>query len=100
MLRKTPQLGARVKNGRFVLLLFNRGASILSMSNALLIRKRLGMTQEELAEKLNCTQGNVSHYESRGQSIPPDVAKRLIKVADERGVPLSFDDIYSEGLVA
>lgn len=57
------------------------------------IRDRLGVTQAELAQVLGKTQGNVAFYE-RGQGMPPEVAKRLIVFASQRGVPLSYDDIY------
>lgn len=57
------------------------------------IRARLGLTQQELADQLGCTQGNVGHYE-RGQTVPPDVAKRLIDVASKRSLKITFDHVY------
>lgn len=57
------------------------------------IRERLGATQAALAEGIGCTQGNVGHYE-RGQTIPPEAAKRLIAYAKTLGHDLTFDDIY------
>lgn len=57
------------------------------------IRDRLGMTQAQLAEGMGCTQGNVGHYE-KGQTVPPDAAKRLIAFALEKGVAVSYEDIY------
>lgn len=39
------------------------------------------------------TQGNVSNYE-RGQTVPPDVAGRLVAYAKTKGVELSLDHIY------
>lgn len=67
------------------------------MHNLKAIRERLGVTQQVLAEGIGCTQGNVGHYE-RGQTILPDVARRLIAFARERGVELSFNDIYGDQL--
>jgi len=58
------------------------------------IRTRLGITQAALAEGIGCTQGNVGHYENKGQTIPPDVAKRLIAFAAQRGMALTYDDVY------
>ena len=58
------------------------------------IRTRLGVTQAALAEGIGCTQGNVGHYENKGQTIPPDVARRLIAYAALQGLALTFDDIY------
>lgn len=63
------------------------------MSNIKAIRSRLGVTQAELAKGIGCTQGNVGHYE-RGQSMPPEVAKRLIEYAQGLGHVLTFNDIY------
>lgn len=57
------------------------------------IRAKLAVTQKALADVLQVSQGNVSHYE-RGQNMPPEIAKRLIAFAAKRGHPLSFDDIY------
>ncbi|TXH90335.1 MAG: helix-turn-helix domain-containing protein [Rhodoferax sp.] len=61
------------------------------------IRERLGVTQAVLAQAVGRTQGNVAFYE-RGQSVPSDVAKRLIVFASERGVVLSYEDIYGPAL--
>lgn len=63
------------------------------MSTIKSIRKRLGVTQAELAAGMGCTQGNVGHYE-RGQSVPPSSAKRLIEFAGGLGVTITFNDIY------
>lgn len=57
------------------------------------IRERLGLTQAELALALGRTQGNVGFYE-RGQTVPPEVAKRLICFAGERGVGIGYADVY------
>lgn len=65
------------------------------MSNFKLIRARLAMTQAAIGEALGVTQGNVSFYE-KGQTVPPDVAKRLIEVAQGRGLCLTFDHVYGE----
>ncbi|AZW22940.1 helix-turn-helix domain-containing protein [Bordetella bronchiseptica] len=59
-----------------------------------IIRQRLGVTQAALAVGIGVTQGNVSHYE-RGQTIPPDVARRLIDFARSQGLSLTFDQIYA-----
>ncbi len=65
------------------------------MNNVKAIRQRLELTQEALAKGIGCTQGNVGHYE-RGQSLPPEMARRLIAFAAELGHCVSFDDIYSQ----
>lgn len=63
------------------------------MNNIKTIRTQLGLTQTELAKAMGCTQGNVGHYE-RGQTVPPDAARRLIEFASSMGHPITFNDIY------
>lgn len=63
------------------------------MNNIKAIRDRLGLTQAALAEGMGCTQGNVGHYE-KGQTVPPDAARRLIAFAKTKELDLTFDDIY------
>jgi putative transcriptional regulator len=57
------------------------------------IRERLGLTQSALAAAMGCTQGNVGHYE-RGQTVPPDAAKKLIALAKAKGETVTYEDIY------
>lgn len=57
------------------------------------IRERLGVTQEEMAEALSCSQGNVSLLD-RGQTVLPETAKKLIAFAATRGVTLTYEDVY------
>lgn len=64
------------------------------MHNFKVIRERLGMTQAAIGKAIGVTQGNVSFYE-KGQSVPPDVAARLIAAAKGRGHALTFDDLYA-----
>jgi putative transcriptional regulator len=63
------------------------------MSNIKSIRERLKLTQSALAEGMGCTQGNVGHYE-KGQTVPPDAARRLIEFAHGMGHTVTFEDIY------
>lgn len=58
------------------------------------IRLRLDITQAALAQALGVTQGNVHHYE-RGQTMPPDKAKKLIEFGASLGHVISFDEIYA-----
>lgn len=63
------------------------------MSNFKSIRDLLGVTQAALASGMGCSQGNVSFYE-KGQTIPPDAAKRLIDFAATLGHTITFNDVY------
>jgi putative transcriptional regulator len=60
------------------------------------IRLCLGMTQQQFADMLGCTQGNIGHYETRDQMVPPETAKKLIAEAAKRGSVVSYEDIYGE----
>lgn len=40
-------------------------------------RKRLGLTQEQLAEKLGCSERAVQHYEAKSRKIPRPIAKLM-----------------------
>lgn len=57
------------------------------------IRARLQVTQTELAAGIGRSQGNVAFYE-KGQTVPPDVAKRLIAWARSLGHVVTYEDIY------
>jgi putative transcriptional regulator len=58
------------------------------------IRLCLGLTQQQFADMLGCTQGNVGHYELRDQMVPPEMARKLIAEAAKRGSVVSYEDIY------
>lgn len=65
------------------------------MNNLKSIRERLGLTQSVLAASIGCTQGNVSFYE-KGQTVPPEAARRLIAHAKSLGHEVTFEDVYGE----
>ena len=58
------------------------------------IREQLGLSQAEFGELLGVSQGNVSHCEQQKQEVSPDMARRVIAAAKEKGVEVTFDDIY------
>jgi|GEM_PF-567267 len=70
-----------------------------AISSIRVIRERLGVTQTALADGMGCTQGNVGHYE-RGQTIPPDAAKRLIVYAADLGHLVTYEEIYGPAITA
>lgn len=83
-----------------LLTLWNSGASIAFMNNILRIRQVLGLSQAAIGAAIGVSQGNISHYEQGRQEVPPDVARRLIAAAAERGHVLTFDDIYGAAATA
>jgi transcriptional regulator with XRE-family HTH domain len=42
-----------------------------------LLRKRLGFTQDEIAEKLNISRSTYAYYESKAPKIPPEILNQL-----------------------
>ena len=66
------------------------------MNNLKNIRKQMKLSQAKLAELIGCAQSNVGHYESRNQTIRPEVAQRIMLVAKDRGLNITYEDIYME----
>lgn len=64
------------------------------MNNVQTIRKSLGLSQAAFAEAIGVSQGNVSHIEQGRQEVTPGLARRIIAAAADRGVDVTFDDIY------
>jgi putative transcriptional regulator len=58
------------------------------------IRLCMGLTQQQFADMLECSQGNIGHYELRDQMVPPEMARKLITEAAKRGSRVTYEDIY------
>ena len=58
------------------------------------IRLCMGLTQQQFADMLECSQGNIGHYELRDQMVPPEMARKLIAEAATRGSVVTYEDIY------
>jgi putative transcriptional regulator len=58
------------------------------------IRDQLGKSQTDMAKALGMTQANVWFYENRDQTVPPEVAKKLIAYAKKHGMKLTYNNIY------
>jgi putative transcriptional regulator len=58
------------------------------------IRLCMGLTQQQFADMLECSQGNIGHYELRDQMVPPETARKLIAEAAKRGSRVTYEDIY------
>ena len=60
------------------------------------LRKRLKVSQVQLAREIGVTQSAISQFEN-GSSIPsPDTVLKIIDFAKRRNVVVSFDSIYSQ----
>lgn len=62
-------------------------------TNLKTIRKRLGLTQQQVGDIIGRTKSMVSQYEG-GLDLPVDAARKLIAEAALRGEVLTFDDFY------
>lgn len=67
----------------------------MSANNIRNIRERLGLSQTTFADAIAVSQASVSNYEGGRQEVLPEVARRVIAAALERGVKISFDDVYA-----
>lgn len=59
------------------------------------IRRRLNITQAELAQRLHITHTFVSYLENNKRIPSSRVALLIKKIAHEVGLDISLDDIYS-----
>lgn len=59
------------------------------------IRKQLGMTQAEFAAAIGSEQWNVSTYEAGKCVLKPDLARRVVDLAQSRGFHCTLDLVYS-----
>lgn len=59
-------------------------------------RKRKGISQIELAEKVGCTQTNISHIELGRQSPTPVLAKKIADILEMNVLDILYPDEYPE----
>ncbi|NBM87375.1 helix-turn-helix domain-containing protein [Proteus sp. G2661] len=64
------------------------------MNNISRYRKKLGITQNDLAKELGCTKGNVSHYENGRRKADLDVCRNLVDFFNKKGVKVTIDDLF------
>ena len=62
------------------------------------LRKRLNLSQTDLASEIGVTQSAISQFET-GASIPsPETVRKLVEFARKRGIKLSFELVYAKDL--
>lgn len=59
------------------------------------IRKSLGLSQAALGAALNLSQSAISQFEKGICEPTPDVARKLISLAQQNGLDINFDSIYA-----
>lgn len=57
------------------------------------IRKKLKLTQAEIAENLGLTERTIRHYEAGDREISLSIEKLLRYIAKERGLDIFSDEI-------
>lgn len=58
------------------------------------LRKKIGVTQTDIANEINATQGAVGHWESGFRKPSMKNAKAVKKFFAERGYSLSIEEIF------
>lgn len=66
----------------------------MQMNNLSQYRKKLGLTQEELAKAIGCTKGNISHYENGRRKADLDMCRGLVAFFNRNGVFVTVDDLF------
>lgn len=64
------------------------------MNKVIALRKRLGLSQKELANQIGKSQGTISNVELGIQDLMPEDARQVICIARKHGIDITFDDIY------
>ena len=57
-------------------------------------RKKINITQENLAQALNISQGAISHYESGKRDVDLETCRKIAGFFVISGVNTSIDDIF------
>ncbi|QPB42197.1 helix-turn-helix transcriptional regulator [Rodentibacter haemolyticus] len=57
-------------------------------------RKKINLTQQELAKEINITQGAIAHYETGRREPPINIAQRIISVMKNHGIDCTLDELF------
>ncbi|WP_278439530.1 helix-turn-helix transcriptional regulator [Pseudomonas oryzihabitans] len=57
-------------------------------------RKRVGLTQAELAASVGVTQGAIAHYENGRREPGLDECRRILKALNRKGAKTTLDKLF------
>ncbi|CAI2407061.1 transcriptional regulator, y4mF family [Serratia liquefaciens] len=64
------------------------------MNNIQVIRKRLGLTQSELAQLAGCTPGAICHYEAGRRSMDIQTCRGFVEIFNKLGESVGLDEVF------
>jgi len=64
------------------------------MSALKTIRKRVGITQAQLAERVGMTQAAIGHYETGRRRPGLEECRRIVTALNELGASCTLDDVF------
>ena len=64
------------------------------MNNMKHYRRKLKLTQSELADIVESTQGAISHYETGRRQPSLDLCRNIVKAFVSAGLEASVDDVF------
>lgn len=59
-------------------------------------RKKAGLTQQELADRLGLTQGAIAHYEADRRVPRLDVCRRIVAAFNDHGLACTLEEVFPE----
>ncbi|HGM6858971.1 transcriptional regulator, y4mF family [Serratia rubidaea] len=68
------------------------------MNNIQAIRKRLGLTQSELAKLAGCTPGAIGHYEAGRRSMDIQTCRSFVAIFNKLGEQVGLDEVFPPAL--
>jgi putative transcriptional regulator len=72
----------------------------LPMSNLKKTRKKAGVSQAALAERVGVTQGAIAHYELGRRTPSLEASRAIVKALNGFGLKCALDDVFPTAIAA